>query len=336
LKKSVSVCLAALIVVALPVSAHAEINERTIRISSGINPEHPVGDGIRSLEACLAERSDGKMELQAFWASALGSDLEQTQSLRSGIQEMTITSTSPLVGILGALGSFDMPFLFNSAEEADAILDGEFGDYINEQLEAVGVVNLAYWENGFRNLTNSKGPVAKWEDLQGMRIRVMQNNIFLDTFENMGANAMPMAFGEVFSALETGTIDAQENPYVTIDTSHFDEVQGYLSITNHAYTPYLALFSKPIFDSYTAEEQQILRDCTIAARDVQRAAARALSTQSLQNLEDRGMAVNELQPDERARMQEKAQVIYERHAAEIGPEVLARLQSALDALRATK
>jgi tripartite ATP-independent transporter DctP family solute receptor len=246
---------------------------------------------------------------------------------------MTITSSSPLVGMEPALGVFDLPFLFADAKEADAVLDGEFGEYMNGLLEEVGLVNLAYWENGFRNLTNSRAPVGKWEDLEGMRIRVMQNNIFLDTFTNMGANATPMAFGEVFSALETGAIDAQENPYVTIDTSHFHEVQDYLSITNHAYTPYLALFSKPIFDTYSNEEQMILRNCAVAARDVQRDAARALSQESLKNLENAGMQVNEFSEEERTRMQEKAQVIYEKHSSQIGEEVVQRMMETLDEIR---
>jgi tripartite ATP-independent transporter DctP family solute receptor len=177
------------------------------------------------MQECYDERTDGAWQLNAHWSSALGDDLEATQALRSGTLEMVITSTSPLVGLEPALGVFDLPFLFASNEEADAILDGEFGDYIADMMPDLGLVNLAYWENGFRNLTNSVRPVETAEDIEGMRVRVMQNNIFLDTFQTLGANAMPMAFGEVFTALETGAIDAQENPYVTIDTSQFYEVQ---------------------------------------------------------------------------------------------------------------
>ena len=177
------------------------------------------------------------MKLQPFWGSALGDDLKATQSLRSGTLDMVITSTSPLVGIVPALGVFDLPFLFNNAQEADAVLDGEFGAYMSSLMPEVGLVNLSYWENGFRNLTNSRRPVTKPEDLSGIKVRVMQNNIFLDTFKTLGTNAVPMAFGEVFTALETRAIDGQENPVVTIDTLKFYEVQKYLSLTQHAYTP---------------------------------------------------------------------------------------------------
>jgi tripartite ATP-independent transporter DctP family solute receptor len=328
--KTLTVALCATVFAA---PAFAQIQERNIRVSNGVNQDHPVGDGVRAMAECMEERSDGKMKLTAFWGGALGGDLQATQALRSGTQEMVVTSSSPLVGILPELGVFDLPFLFANEKEADAVLDGEFGQYISDQLPEVGLVNLAYWENGFRNLTNSQKPVEKWEDLQGMKVRVMQNNIFLDTFQNMGANAVPMAFGEVFTALETGAIDAQENPFVTIDTSKFYEVQDYLSTTRHAYTPFMVLFSKPIWDTYSEEEQTILRECAEIGRDVQRAASRELSEQSLAKLKEAGMKVNEVSEEEQARMREKAQSVYEKHAGTIGEETVARIQEELEKIR---
>jgi TRAP-type transport system periplasmic protein len=259
--------------VALALPAAAEVSTRTITVSNGVAESHPVGNGVEAMRACMTERTNGAWTLNAFWSGALGNDLDATQALRSGTQEMVITSTSPLVGIEPALGVFDLPFLFSDAAEADAVLDGDFGTMISDMMPESGLVNLAWWENGFRNLTNSVRPITRLEDFEGLRVRVMQNNIFLDTFQTLGTNATPMAFGEVFTALETKAIDAQENPFVTIDTSKFSEVQDYVSNTQHAYTPFMVLFSKPLFDSYSAEEQQILRDCAVIGRDVQRAAA---------------------------------------------------------------
>lgn len=327
-----SVSAVALTLSALP--AAAEFQERTIRVSNGVNADHPVGNGIAAMQECLTEASGGMMELAPFWGGALGGDLQATQALRSGTQEMVVTSSSPLAGLMPALGVFDLPFLFNDETEADAILDGEFGQQISADLEEFGVVNLAYWENGFRNLTNSVRPVTKWEDMDGMRVRVMQNNIFIDTFSNMGANATPMAFGEVFSALETGAIDAQENPFVTIDTSKFSEVQEYLTVTNHAYTPFLVLYSKPLWDQLDPEEQTALRDCAIVGRDVQRAASRDLSDSALARVQEAGMQVNEIDPAEVDRMREQAMSVYERHAEEIGPEIVEQVLAELETLRA--
>lgn len=314
--------------------AFAEISERTITVSNGVSETHPVADGVEAMRACMTERTDSAWTLNAFWSSSLGDDLQATQALRSGTQEMVVTSTSPLVGIEPALGVFDLPFLFANAEEADAILDGEFGQMISDQLEEAGVVNLAYWENGFRNLTNSLRPVTSLDDFDGMRVRVMQNNIFLDTFQTLGTNATPMAFGEVFTALETGAIDAQENPFVTIQTSQFYQVQDYVSATRHAYTPFMVLFSGPIFATYSAEEREILVDCAVIGRDVQRSASRELSDQSLAAIQENGMQYNELDEAEMERIRSAVAAVYDRHAETIGVDVVDGIRGALTELRA--
>ena len=321
------------IAMALALPAVAQIATRTITVSNGVAETHPVGNGVEAMRACMTERTGGAWTLNAFWSGALGNDLDATQALRSGTQEMVITSTSPLVGIEPALGVFDLPFLFNSSAEADAILDGAFGDAISARLVNAGLINLAWWENGFRNLTNSVRPVTRLEDFEGMRVRVMQNNIFLDTFRTLGTNATPMAFGEVFTALETRAIDAQENPYVTIDTSKFYEVQSYVSATQHAYTPFMVLFSGPIFATYSAEEQQILRDCAAIGRDVQRAVSRELSGASLARIQANGMQFNEIDPAEMVRIREAVAGVYERSAATIGQDVIDQMMSELAAIR---
>jgi tripartite ATP-independent transporter DctP family solute receptor len=224
--------------------AFAQFADRTIKFTNGVNEDHPVGVGVKKMQEILAAKSGGRLKINAFWGGSAGGDLQATQALRAGTQEMVCTSSSPLVGIVKELGVFDLPFLFANEREADAVLDGPAGAYFTKKLEEAGLINLAYWENGFRNLTNSKRPVTKVEDFDGVKVRVMQNNIFLDTFRTLGTNAVPMAFGEVFTALETKTIDGQENPFVTIETSKFNEVQRYLSVTRHAYTPFLVLYSK--------------------------------------------------------------------------------------------
>lgn len=313
--------------------AMAEFNDRNIRLSNGINEDHPVGNGVVKMQACLDEKTGGKLKISAFWGGALGGDLQATQALRSGVQEAVVSSSSPLVGLIPALGVFDLPFLFANAQEVDAVVDGPFGEMMNEKLAEQGLVNLAYWENGFRNLSNSKTPVNKWEDFAGMKVRVMQNNIFLDTFNNLGANPTPMAFGEVFSALETKAIDAQENPYVTIDTSKFFEVQKYITETNHAYTPFLFLFSKAIFDSYTPEEQAALRECAIVGRDEERSVIRKLNLESLEKIKAAGLEVNTLSADEQARIREKSAVVYEKHKDSIGADVVDAVMAELKKIR---
>lgn len=315
-----------------PFAAVAQFAERTIKFTNGVNEDHPVGLGVKKMQEVLAARTGGKLKIAAFWGGAAGGDLQATQALRAGTQEMVCTSSSPLVGIVKELGVFDLPFLFQNEKEADAVLDGPAGEYFNKKLEAAGLVNLAYWENGFRNLTNNKRPVAKVEDFEGVKVRVMQNNIFLDSFKTLGTNAVPMSFGEVFTALETHTIDGQENPFVTIETSKFSEVQKYLSVTRHAYTPFLVLYSKKLWDQLKPEEQAVLREAAKEGQKVEREANRALNAKSLDNLK-KTMAVNEITPAEQKRMFDKVKPVYDKNIPTIGAEAVNVVMDALKKAR---
>jgi TRAP-type transport system periplasmic protein len=314
-------------------AAMAQFSDRNIKISNGVNEDHPVGAGVKKMQEILTAKSGGKMKMNAFWGGAAGGDLQATQALRAGTQEMVVTSSSPLVGIVKELGVFDLPFLFANEKEVDSVLDGPAGAFLNKKLEEAGVVNLAYWENGFRNLTNSKRPVNTVEDFDGVKVRVMQNNIFLDTFKTLGTNAVPMAFGEVFTALETKTIDGQENPFVTINTSKFYEVQKYLSVTRHAYTPFLVLYSKKMWDTLSKDEQAALREAAIEGQKVQRATIRANDGKALAELKTRGMQVNEISAVEQKRMFEKVKPVYDKNAASIGAEAINVVVEALKKAR---
>ena len=311
-------------------SAFAQFSERIIKVTNGVNEDHSAGVGVKRMQEVLAAKTGGKMKLNAFWGGSAGGDLPATQALRAGTQEMVCTSSSPLVGIVKELGAFDLPFLFANEKEADAVLDGPAGVYFNKKLEEAGLINLAWWENGFRNLTNSKHPVTKAEEFDGIKVRVMQNNIFLDTFKTLGTNAVPMAFGEVFTALETKTIDGQENPFITIETSKFSEVQKYLSVTRHAYTPFLVLYSKKLWDQLNPAEQAVLREAAMEGQKVQRAANRSLNEKSLTALKAKGMVVNEISPAEQRRMFDKVKPVYDRNVPTIGAEAV---NVVLDALK---
>jgi len=314
-------------------SSFAQFAERTIKFTNGVNADHSVGDGVRKMQEVLNAKTGGKMKINAFWGGAAGGDLAGAQATRAGTQEIVCTSGSALVGIVKELGAFDLPFLFANEKEAYAVLDGPAGQYFNKKLEAAGLVNLAYWENGFRNLTNSKRPVSKVEEFDGMKIRIMQNNIFLDTFKTLSANPTPMAFGEVFTALETKAIDGQENPFATIETSKLYEVQKYLSVTRHAYSPFFVLYSKKLWDQLNPQEQAVLREAALEAQTVQRDASRAQDAKSLASLKTNGMQVNEISPAEKARIVAKLQPVYDKHVPAIGAEAVNVLLDALKKAR---
>jgi tripartite ATP-independent transporter DctP family solute receptor len=278
----------------------------------------------------LNAKTGGKMKINAFWGGSAGGDLAAAQATRAGTQEIVCTSGSALMGIVKELGAFDLPFLFANEKEAYTVLDGPAGQYFNKKLEAAGLVNLAYWENGFRNLTNSKRPVSKIEDFDGLKIRVMQNSIFLDTFKALGANPTPMAFGEVFPALETKAIDGQENPFSTIETAKLYEVQKYLSVTRHAYSPFFVLYSKKLWDQLNPQEQAVLREAALEGQAVQRDASRAQDQKSLEILRTKGMVVNEFSPAEKTRIIAKLKPVYDKHVPTIGAEAV---NVVLDALK---
>jgi tripartite ATP-independent transporter DctP family solute receptor len=314
-------------------AAQAQFQERNFKVSNGVSKEHPMGNGLAKMGECTLAKSGGKLKITPYWDGSLGNDMTATQSVRSGSIDMVLTSTAPLVGIIPELGVFDLPFLFSNEKEADQLLDGKVGDWFTAKMPAVGVINLAWWENGFRHTTNSKRPITKAEDFEGVKMRVMQNTIFIDTFKTLGSNAVPMAFSEVYSALETKTVDGQENPFNNIENMKFYEVQKYLTLTKHAYSPTLVLFSKKVWDTLSPQEQATLKDCAIVGRDEQRKVNRKMAEASLANLKSHGMQVNEISPAEMARIRAKTAVIQEHHAKTIGPEAIGMVSAELKRIR---
>ena len=325
--------LAAGTVSLLAVPAQAQFKDRTLRLSASVPKEHPYGFGVTKMVACTAEKTKGAMKVQPFWDASLGNDVAATQSVRTGTLDMVLTSTAPLASMVPALAVFDLPFLFDNAREADQVLDGKAGDWFTAKLTSVGVVNLAWWENGFRHTTNSRHPINKVEDFQGVKLRVMQNNVFIDTFKTLGSNAVPMAFSEVYSALETKTVDGQENPFANIENSKFYEVQKYLSLTKHAYTPLPLLFSKKVWDEMSPAEQGVLKDCAAQGRDEERKMNREAEAKSVATLKAKGMVVNEISPAEMQRIRDKSKVIYEQYSKTIGDEAMGMVMAELKRIR---
>ncbi len=318
------------------VAAAQDIKPRLIRFGYGLNEQSNQGRAAKVFAEAVEKASGGKMKVRAIGAAALGPDVQMQQALIGGAQEMMVGSTATLVGITREMALWDTPFLFNNAREADAILDGPIGDKVKAKLEEKGLVGLVYWENGFRNLTNNKRPVVRMEDLDGIKLRVMQNEVFLNSFKALGANAIPLPFSELFSALETKAVDGQENPFNTILSSKFYEVQKYLSVTNHVYSPWIVLVSKKWWDGLSKDEKKVLMDAARASRDFERKDTRDEAAKALGDLKAKGMQINELSPAEAARMRDKLTRVNAGIAANIGMELWAEAAGALGKLRAGK
>ncbi len=324
--------------VALATSALApafaqDIKPRLIRFGYGLNEQSNQGRATKVFADEVDKLSGGKMKIRAFGAASLGSDVQMQQALIGGAQEMMVGSTATLVGITKEMALWDTPFLFNSAQEADALLDGPVGTKVKAKLEEKGLVGLVYWENGFRNLTNNKRAVVKLEDLEGIKLRVMQNTVFLDSFKTLGANAIPLPFSELFSALETKAVDGQENPYNTILSSKFYEVQKYLTVTNHVYSPWVVTVSKKFWDGLSAAEKNVLMDAAVKSRDFERRDTRDEAAKALADLKGKGMQINELSAAEAGRMRDKLGAINTGIAANVGQELWSETQAELAKLR---
>ncbi len=326
----------ALAVAAMGSAWAQDIKPRLIRFGYGLNEQSNQGRAVKVFADEVDKLSGGKMKVRAFGAASLGSDVQMQQALVGGAQEMMVGSTATLVGITKEMALWDTPFLVNNAREADALLDGPVGEKVKARLEDKGLVGLVYWENGFRNLTNNKRPVARLEDLEGIKLRVMQNNVFLDSFKTLGANAVPLPFSELFSALETKAVDGQENPYNTILSSKFYEVQKYLTVTNHVYSPWIVLVSKKWWDGLSKDERAVLANAAKKSRDFERKDTRDEAARALAELKAKGMQVSELPPAEAARMRDKLTRVNASVAANVGMELWQETQAQLTRLRAGK
>ena len=313
-----------------------DIKPRLIRFGYGLNENSNQGRAAKVFADAVEKASGGKMKVRAIGAAALGPDTQMQQALIGGAQEMMVGSTATLVGITKEMALWDTPFLFSNVKEADALLDGPIGEKIKAKLQDKGLVGLVYWENGFRNLTNSKRPVNKLEDIEGIKLRVMQNNVFLTSFNTLGANAVPMSFSELFGALETKTVDGQENPFNTILSSKFYEVQKYLTVTNHVYSPWIVLVSKKWWDGLSKDEQKVLNDAAKLSRDFERKDTREEAAKAVADLKAKGMQVNELPRAEADRMRNKLTRVYAMIGAEVGMETWIETQNQLMKLRGQK
>jgi tripartite ATP-independent transporter DctP family solute receptor len=298
-----------------------DIQERTIKLGHLNNVGHPTSLGAQRFAELVAAKSGGKLKVQEFPSSALGSDMQQQSALQGGVQEMVVPSTTSLAGIVKEFGLIDFPFSVSSFAQADALLDGPFGKALLAKLPEKGLVGLGFWDLGFRNVTNSKRPITKPEDLEGLKLRVIPNPVFVQTFQALKANPVPLAFGELYGALEAKAVDGQENPYAVILSNKFFEVQKYVSATNHVYAALIVLVSKKFWDKLSATEQKILSDAAQEAQLYQRQASRQAAQNAVTELQAKGMAFNELGKAEQARMVQIAKPVTDRLAAGYDPVI---------------
>lgn len=319
---------------AFAAASHAEeISSRTFKVAFVQAKSHPHGLGAQKFADIVKEKSDGKIKVMVFGNGTLGGDAQVISSVQGGTVDMTMVTPGLLTGIEKGFGIFGMPFTFENAKEVDAVLDGPVGKKLLNTLPAHGLIGLGYWDHGFRHVTNSQRPVTNLEDIQGLKIRVQQIPTAIETFNRLGANAVPMSFTELYTAMETRTVDGQENPLAAIETSKFYEVQKYVSLTGHFYDPLVAIFSKKVWDQLSATERSIVSEAAAEAQTYQRKVSREMDVTSRAALVKHGLAVNELAPAEITRIREHLKPVTEKFTQEYGVELVQAMSDEIGKVR---
>lgn len=332
LRKIVVCAVSITLLVPLSVFA-ADINKHNFKFAYMNTADHPQGVAATRFAEIVKEKSGGKMKVKLFPSGMLGGDLQNVSSLQGGTIDFTVLNAGLLVGLDPAFGIFDFPFMFNDEKEADAVVDGAFGKMMFDKLPAKNLIGMGYWELGFRNLTNNVRPITKLEDFTGIKLRVLQSPVFIDTFNTLGCNTVPLPWPEVYSALEQHVVDGQENPVTNVQFASLYEVQKYFSFTKHIYSPQSFLTSKKTWDKLTATEKQILIEAEHEARLYQRELNRAQMTKSLDFVKTK-MAVNQIDPAEMDRIRAAAKPVIEKNSAKVGQDVVAAFNAAIAEVRA--
>lgn len=323
----------ALAAAAIAASALAGAQEIKARFGTSLPDSHPQTLGARKFAELVEAKTAGRIKVAVYSAGQLGSDLQMQAALQGGTQEFAAPSTATLAGLVKDFGVLGLPFSFASEKEADAVLDGPFGRKLQARLPDRGLVGLAFWENGFRNVTNNKRPIVRAEDIAGLKVRTMQNSLYIDMFGGLGANAVPMSVTELFTALESHAVDAQENPYTVVHAQKFYDVQKYLSTTGHAYDALALIASKKFWDRLSAADRQAIQAAAAEATVYERTTSRALNARLRAELAHLGMQINDVSPQERARMREKLQPVIAKYTAGAGEETAREFFAAIEQAR---
>ena len=285
-------------------------------------PSHPYHLGALKFAELVKERSNGEIVIDVFPSSQIGNERDLIEGLQLGTVDFVLTSTGPMASFEPKFGAPDLPFIFRDLQHAYTVLDGEVGQELFSSLEPKGITGLAWFENGFRQITNSRRAINSPEDLKGLKLRTMENPIHVAFFRELGVDPTPMAFGEVFSALEQKVVDGQENPVGAVLAAKFYEVQGYLAMTGHVYTAVPLLVATPLFNSFSPQQQKIILDCAREAGAYERQLLSDQEKTGLAELENKGMVIT--YPD-RTKLREATDPVYKKFEASISSELIQKI-----------
>lgn len=314
-------------------SAYAEVKAR---IGHAMPDTHPQAQAMNKFAELAGTYTNGNVKVTAYHNGVLGSDEKQLQAVQAGTQDLYIGTLAPLSSKVKEVQIWDLPFMFANEKEVYAVLDGESSKMIFKSIEPSGLVGLTWTGMGFRNLSNSKRAVTKLEDVSGLKVRVMANPVALETWKTIGANAVPMAFAEVFPALEVKALDGQENPLVHMYSNKMQEVQKFISLTNHVYTPVALVASKKFWDGLSASDKAGVQKAATEAGLLQRKLLDEADKDVIGKFKTAGVTISQVPQAELARIQDRVKPVVTKFAPVIGEEFVKKFYAEIDKARASK
>jgi TRAP-type transport system periplasmic protein len=275
-------------------------------------------------DAEIQKRTNGRYKVQHFPSSALGGEREMIEAVQLGSQDMVVTSTGPVGNFVPDTRILDIPFLLRSYDHARKVLDGPIGQEILDKFPAKNLIALAWMENGFRHITNSKRPINTPDDVKGLKIRTMENKVHMDAFKQIGALPTPMAMNELFTSLQQGTVDGQENPIPVILSNKLYTVQKYVSLTSHVYSPALLLLSTGIWNKLSDADKKAFKEAAIIAQKANRARVNDDEAKGVAIIKAAGVTV--IENIDGSKFQKAVEPAYAAFAKEFGADKMKRIQ----------
>ena len=314
-------CILALTLATAGLPGNALAKTYKITFNEPFTRPHTLAEAANRFKELVEERSEGNIEVTVHYGGVLGTSREALEAVNVGVQTMVDAATAPIVAYESSMGVLNLPYLFSSREQWYGILDGPLGTELLTRLEPHGFVGLAYLENGIRHVTNNVRPIQTPEDLKGIKIRLMQNPVFIATFKSFGCLVTATPWSELYAALQQNVVEAQENPVANIYNGKLYEVQKYLSFTGHTYDPNIYFINKRFFDGLPPEYQTLLKDAAREVAQWQRSEAITAESSLLEELRPH-MEINDVSADEIARFREMVMGVYEDQASTIGKETV--------------
>ena len=299
---------------------NAVFAQNAVKMGHAMPVDHPQSRSIEKFAELADKYTDGRVKIQIYAGGTLGGDDKMLQATQAGTQEIYYGGIEPLSGRVKEIQIFSFPFIFDNMDEVDYVYYGPVGNKVFELMKPLNLVGLGWGEVGFRQLSNNKRPVKTAEDMKGLKVRVVQNTFALEMWKAMGVNATPMSFAEVFTALETGALDGQENPLIHMNANKMFEVQKYVTITNHVYTPSALLVSSKYWDTLKPEDQEGLRKAATEAMKFHRQVMTEADKEVRVTLKEKGMTIDTMPPEEIAKLREMVKPVVEKFVPVVGAD----------------